>query len=304
MDEARFRQSEQRLWDSVGLRPTERFLSLARVGTRVRVQEWGDGPPVLFVHGATNAGASWSGLVRDLDDFRCITLDRPGCGLSEPLPRRLPDLTALGAYTELVLVDVLDALGLDRVHLVATSYGGYYALRTAAAHPERVDKLYLLGWALGATAPPRSVRMGSVPAIGRLMRAMPQNERTVRALLKRIGLRGALESGRFSPLMLDWFTSLLRDTDTLRNELQSGPQFTVGRMDDRLLLPAELLGRVKAPVHLFWGEDDPMGDAAAAREFSALLPDAELELIPGAGHAPWIDEPERAASSARGFLAG
>jgi pimeloyl-ACP methyl ester carboxylesterase len=47
---------------------------------------------------------------------------------------------------------------------------------------------------------------------------------------------------------------------------------------------------------------DPFGDATVARAFAALLPRSDLELLPYAGHAPWIDVPERAATFSRATL--
>ena len=78
MDVDRYRQAERNLWESVGAQPTERHVKLDRTGTTVRLQEVGDGPPVVFVHGASNAGTSWASLAARLDDFRCILVDRPG----------------------------------------------------------------------------------------------------------------------------------------------------------------------------------------------------------------------------------
>ena len=124
MHEARFREAEQRLWQSAGVSPTEQRLHLARTGATVRVQETGDGPAVVFVHGVSNCGASWAPLIGRLDGFRCIVLDRPGCGLSDPLATRLADVEQLGAFGESLVVDVLDAMELDRAHVVATSFGG------------------------------------------------------------------------------------------------------------------------------------------------------------------------------------
>jgi pimeloyl-ACP methyl ester carboxylesterase len=57
-------------------------------------------------------------------------------------------------------------------------------------------------------------------------------------------------------------------------------------------------------VYCFWGEDDPNGGAETAKRFVDRLPHATLELVADAGHAPWIDEPERAASSTLAFLNG
>jgi pimeloyl-ACP methyl ester carboxylesterase len=299
MHAARFRAAEQALWRSCGREPREHRLGLARLGTIVRVLEAGDGPPVLFVHGANNGGSSWASLAAALPGFRCLLLDRPGCGLSGTLPRRLADLDALGDFGRTLVPSVLDALGLDDAAVVATSYGGYLALQAASSRPDRVRQLLLMGWSVGASAPPRSIRLASIPAVGRAMAAAPTNERAVRAMLRRIGLRGALDSGRFGPEMLAWYVSLLRDTDTLRNELAAGPTFPVLRMDDRALLPASMLAGIRTPVSMLWGEDDPFGGAETARRFATLLPHATLELRPGVGHAPWIDEPEHAAAFVR-----
>ena len=56
------------------------------------------------------------------------------------------------------------------------------------------------------------------------------------------------------------------------------------------------------PVCFLWGEEDPFGGAEIARRFVEHLPNAELELLPGAGHAVWIDDPDRAAATVRRFL--
>jgi len=51
-----------------------------------------------------------------------------------------------------------------------------------------------------------------------------------------------------------------------------------------------------------WGEDDPQGGADAARRFVAQVPGAELEMMAG-GHAPWLDDPDKVATSVRDFFA-
>jgi hypothetical protein len=55
MNEIEYRKAEHRLWESVGLEPTEQYADLARIGVRVRVQQVGEGPPVLFIHGGPNS---------------------------------------------------------------------------------------------------------------------------------------------------------------------------------------------------------------------------------------------------------
>jgi len=305
MDEVRYRAAERRLWQSCGVTPTEQRLRLDRIGVTVRVQEVGQGPAAVFVHGASTSGTSWAPLVARLRGFRCLLLDRPGCGLSDPLPTRLDDMDALGTFAEALIVDVLDALQLDRAHLVATSFGGYLALRTAAAHPDRIGGMVEFGWPIGAPTAgvPLLMRLASVPALARLLTAVPPNARAVRALFRSIGLRQALAAGRISAEAIGCYLALLRDTDTLRNELTAGPRIiTLRGMNDRVLLPARLLAVIGTPVYFLWGETDPFGGADIARRFVEDIPAGQLEVVPGAGHAVWMDDPDHAAMTMKTWL--
>lgn len=306
MDEARFRHHEQALWASVGVTPSERRIALRRTGCTVRVQEHGSGPTLLFVHGAATGGSSWADLVVRLDGFRCVLLDRPGCALSDPLPAPLRRIEDIEAYADGLIADLLDALGLERAHVVATSYGGYFALRGAAAHPERFDRVVELGWTIGAPMAkvPFVLRVMSVPGLRRLSGLIPANQRIVRRILRQAGLGRAVDSGAFSPAALAWFTSVLRDTPTMRNELTATPRVVrpIRGMNGRVLLPAALRARIVAPSLFVWGEKDPNGAATIARDFVAPFPEARLELLAEAGHSPWIDEPDRVADAITSFL--
>lgn len=190
VNERRFREAERRLWQSVGVAPTERRLHLGRANCEVRVQEVGAGPAVVFVHGASNGGSSWASLVARLGGFRCILLDRPGCGLSEPLAAPPDGIAGIEAYADSLIADLLDALGLAGSHVVATSYGGYFAFRGAAAHPDRIDRILEFSWTVGAPMArvPPVMRLGSVGGVGWLMARVPPTERAVRMMLRQIGL--------------------------------------------------------------------------------------------------------------------
>lgn len=305
-DEGRFRAAEARLWASMGVEPTERRLALERTGTTVRVQEVGEGPSVVFIHGANNGGASWASLVARLDGFRCVLVDRPGCGLSDPIDSVFSGPDHLAAYAEGVVLDLLDGLGLDSAPLVATSYGGYFALRAAAAHPERVQRIVEYGWTLGAPMAklPAIVRVASLPGLRRVLNAVPPTRGAVRALLGQIGLKQAVAAGRVTDEMVDWYHALLRDTPTVRQELAATRNLTspTGGLDDGLTLPSELLARIEAPTFFLWGDGDPFGGAQVARDLVAQMPTAELELLPGAGHAVWMDDAVLVASRTQAFL--
>src|SRR3990172_2350070 len=123
MDEARYRQAERRLWEWVGVTPTDLRVHLKRNDVTVRVQEVDEGPAVVFVHGANVCGSSWATLAGALRGFRCILLDRPGTGLSDPLKTGL-DADSLPRFADTLVIDLLDAVALESAHLVGTSFGG------------------------------------------------------------------------------------------------------------------------------------------------------------------------------------
>jgi pimeloyl-ACP methyl ester carboxylesterase len=304
--EKRYRAAERRYWDHEGVPVTEEWARLPRAGTRARLQVVGDGPPVLFVHGGSVSGTCWAPLVARLRGFRCLVLDRPGCGLSEPLTRRVSDLADFAALADSLVVDVLDGLGLERAHLVATSVGGYHALRSASVHPDRIGAVMELGFPIGAPIGnvPLVMRLSGVRTLGRLMARVPMTERAVRSMLAQIGLRQALQAGRLSQEGVDWFRATLRHTSTMRHELDSTPILRPLRgLASAALLDDGVLGAIRSPVHFVWGENDPFGGADIARPFVARIPGAALEMIPG-GHAVWLDDADGVAATTQLFLSG
>ena len=143
MDVQLIRAAEKRHWDYYNVVPEETFLELEPFNNvKVRVQEVGQGEPVLFVHGSPNAGTTWASIVAQLQDFRCIVLDRPGSGLSEPVDITRLDIREFGAD---LLSSVLDGLGIEKAAVVASSFGGALALFFAAARPERVTRMVQQG---------------------------------------------------------------------------------------------------------------------------------------------------------------
>lgn len=299
-------EAERRLWEHVGVTPTERFVTLSS-GGQVRVQEVGDGPPFVLLHGGSISGTSWATLAAALDDVRCILVDRPGCGLSEPIVGGpLRDLRAVHAYADRLLGDLLDALELDSAAVGATSYGGLFAFRGAATRPERVSKLIEYSWPIGAPSEgaPLTARIGAMPGLQSVMTRMPMTRAMVKRALRQFGLGRAIDSGAMDDVMLDWAHALLRHTDTLSNDLRSSPKvFTPIRGQNvDLYLGDDVLSRLTMPVLFLWGEDDPNGGAAVAHTFTPRLPNSELVIVRGAEHAPWLDDLEACVSHTRAFL--
>ncbi|HKY15315.1 MAG TPA: alpha/beta hydrolase [Microthrixaceae bacterium] len=306
MNESRYRSAERDYLNSLGIEPSERLVVLESTGTRVRVQEVGGGPTVLLIHGASNSGVSWAPLVAELPDLRCVMVDRPGCGLSEALPRRFADIAALETYADGFVAALLDALELPSALVIATSLGGYLTLRSAATHPTRIERIALIGAPFGVAPSqlPVAMRMSAIPGLGPLMARIPPSRGAVRAVLRQAGLRDAIDAGRVNDTFVDCFRSLLRDTPTMLNEIQAGPRIISpwSGMDPRIVLGPDVLARIVQPVGLLWGDHDILGGPAVAETFASSLPNCELEVMRGAGHAPWIDDPAHAATRSREWL--
>jgi pimeloyl-ACP methyl ester carboxylesterase len=302
----RYIEAERRLWEHFGLTPIDRRLTLAS-GGQVRVQEVGEGSPFVLIHGVSIAGASWATLAAALEGVRCLMIDRPGCGLSDPIMGGpLRDLRSVEAYADKLLSELLDALELDAAAVGATSYGGFFAFRGAAAAPGRVTRIVEYSWLIGAPSEgaPLMARIGAIPGLRLMMTRLPMTKAMVQRALRQFGLGRAIDSGTFDDHMLDWAHALIRHTDTLANDLRSSPRvFTPIRGQNLdVLLTDDLLARTTMPVLFLWGEDDPNGGAAVARDFAPRLPNSDLVIIPRAEHAPWLDDLDTCVAHTRSFL--
>lgn len=304
MNELAYRAAERRLWRSIGARPTERIIHLERIGVDVRLQEVGSGPPVLFIHGIATSGVSWAALAARATGFRCLILDRPGTGLSQPLTRSI-DPTTIAELSDVLVADVLDALELPSTHVVASSLGGYVALRSAAANPDRVERMVQFSWPVGAPtrALPILLRALSLPGFRRLFERLPRTERSIRILLERMGHGEKLLDGRISQREIDCYLALMLHTDTMRNELAPVPALmSPFRGLERLHLDDDVLARVVCPTLFVWGGGDPFGGEAVARALVDRLPNAELDVMPEAGHSPWLDDMDACAEKLVRYL--
>jgi 2-hydroxy-6-oxonona-2,4-dienedioate hydrolase len=298
----RYRQVEQRLWQHAGVTPRERRVRLPRLNVEVRVMETGDGPPALFIHGGPNAGSTWAELAAKLPHLRCLMLDRPGTGLSEPYPA---DAKSLPAFADVLVSDVLDALEIERADLVVSSFGGYVALRSAAAHPDRVGRTVQMGCPgfVPGMIVPRSMKMMLLPGMSRLIPMLPPSEKEIHKSMRHLGHGKSVDEGRIAPEFIAWYMALQRDTPTMRNELAMIAALSSWRgFDPSLTLSEDLLSRVTSPTHFYWGEDDTFGGAEVARNLVALMPSATLELVPDSGHLPWGDDPAAAARAVMSHL--
>jgi pimeloyl-ACP methyl ester carboxylesterase len=147
-------------------------------GNRVHLLEIGTGPPLVLLHGGGGSGGFFLPLLNKLRGVRALASDRPGQGLSDPidLPR--------DRYRQLAVAWVdglLDTLQLDTAALLGHSGGAMWALWYALAHPDRVNRLVLIGPpAVPKTRCPLPIRLATTPGLGELLsRLVPPSPKSV-----------------------------------------------------------------------------------------------------------------------------
>lgn len=228
--------------------------------------------PVVCINGLTMDTAAWGFQLPALTPhFRVVLYDCRGQGKSDkPEGPYLPDQHARD------LVGLLDALGLERAHLLGLSNGGVIAMSVAARHPDRVAGLVLVDTFAHSDV---------------LMQA------------KLDSWVAALEAGgpeaRFD-VALPWIWSrafLAQHADevrALRERAAQAPTHAVRaliegarQIDVRSLLPS-----IQAPTLVLVGEEDVLTPIWYAREIVEAIPHASLVVIGGAGHAPTIERPD------------
>jgi 2-hydroxy-6-oxonona-2,4-dienedioate hydrolase len=297
----RYRQAERDLWEQYGLTPTERFVELESPAVRLRIVDVGTGEPVLFVPGSGGVGPYWAPLVREMAGFRCLLMDRPGWGLSSPVDY---SKGAYGAVAADVLGGVLDAFGLNRVHVVGASIGAVWALRLAARRSTRVNRVILLGGApiVSDVRPPVFIRLLASP-LGAIIVRVPQKPQRVRSILRQLGHGPSIDAGRIPPEYFAWRTSFERETRSTHNEremvraLVRGGGFRPG-----LTFDDSELATIEQPTLMVVGTSDPVGSVDIWRRVAATLPRGELLLVDGGGHMPWLDDPGHVGSRICSFL--
>lgn len=121
-------------------------LELKQIDTSAGVLRYfdtGDGPALLFLHGSGPGVTGWRNFQGILptfsQQFRCLILEFPGFGVTDDIGGH-PMITAQG-----VVGPFVDALGIDRVHIVGNSMGGGVGINFAIRHPDRIGKLVTIG---------------------------------------------------------------------------------------------------------------------------------------------------------------
>ncbi len=268
----------------------ERFGREARPGTcdtgryRMPYYVWGEGPPLVFVHGFCDSSRSFLQPISRLSShFRCIAYDQPGLkGDGSRFSRYRHEHLVQDFWT------LLDHLGLERTYVLASSYGSIIALAAMRQGSERIPRAILQGGlayrplrriesilAWGARFLPG--RMKHVPLWARVAEAVNKHAFTNRP---DSAWRYYLECAGRMPVSTAAYQARI-----------------LNQVDLRPLLP-----EVRQPILLLWGNRDRVTGPLHQQMLLEGLPNVGRATLEGCGHVPSYSHPEQLAEAVRVFL--
>ena len=272
-----------------------RFEIVGTPAGRISTMQAGSGPALVAIHGLGGTKGSFLPTLAELaGDFRVIALDLPGFGDSDKPLRARYD----ASYFARVVVGLLDALELERAHLVGNSLGGRVALELGLAHGERVERLVLLCSALAWRR-----QRPLVPLMRLLRPELGLVQLAPRALVEAVVRRAIPDAERgWAAAGVDEF---------LRAYLTPSGRAAFYAAARHIYLDEPhgeegfwtRLGTLRAPALFVWGVHDRLVPVAFARHVREALPGAE-HLRLQCGHVPQIERPRETHAAMASFLAG
>ena len=270
----------------------------ARDGRTLAYVERGDadGAPVLFHHGTPGSRLSRHPDPGVYDGVRFVAYDRPGYGRSDPNPGRAVVAAAEDARA------LADELGLDRFAVLGTSGGGPHALACGALLPGRVTRAGVMVGAAPSDDPDFDFMAGMTDINVKEFGAALEGREPLAKLLA----PWVEQCSRDPDEVLDALAAELPEYDRevisrpeIRAEfresvVESLRQGAQGWLDDDLAFASSwgfALADVRTEVRLWQGELDVLVPRSHCEYLASKLPNAEFELVPGAGHMLYDEWP-------------
>jgi pimeloyl-ACP methyl ester carboxylesterase len=252
-------------------------------GFRIAYQRVGEGPALVLLHGFFGDSRVWRWQLEDLsDEFTVVAWDGPGCGRSTDPPEdfRMSDYAR-------VLVQFIEALGLERPQVLGLSFGGTLALELYRQHPGVPRSLVLAsayaGWA-GSLAP-EIVRQ-------RLAQTIPDLDLPPDQVVARY-IPGLLTDSA-APVVFDEVARIMADFHPAGMKAMTR---ALAEADLRDVLP-----RIEVPTLLLYGDRDVRSPLNVAEALHAGIPSSKLVVIAGVGHLSNAEAAERFNAEVRNFL--
>ena len=257
-------------------------------GIRTNYHDQGSGRPVLFIHGSgpgVSAWANWRGVLPPLSETRrVIAPDIVGFGYTEH-PAGF-DFSQQAWVDH--LVGFLDALHLPTVSVVGNSFGGALALWLADRHPERIDRLVLMGSA--------GTRFELTPGLDKVWGYEPSVE----------NMGELLELFAYDQSLLGPDLARLRYEASIRDGVHESysAMFPAPRQNgvDALALPESSLRRIQHETLVVHGRDDRVIPVSSSLRLGELIPRAQLHVFNQCGHWTQIERCADFVHLLRGFL--
>lgn len=244
-------------------------------GITVRMAVAGDGPPILFLHGA--GGSNWRpGYELLANRFRVYLPEHPGFGVTER-----PDWLETVQDLAIWYMDLIDHLGLAPVSLVGHSLGGWTAAELASLCSHQLRKLVLID--------PAGVRIPGEQRVD-LFRQTP--EQGARTLYHDQSFAERILAAPPSPEMA---AAQIRNRN-MTARLGWNPYLCNPALEPRLR-------RIHLPTLIVWGKQDKLIPLGHGELYARRIPGAKLAVIEACGHLPPVEQPDRFARIVGDFLA-
>jgi non-heme chloroperoxidase len=249
-------------------------------------QELGEGLPVILLPGLFMSHQVWDDQVRQLSaKYRTLALDLRGHGRSS---KPVAGYSVEQHVSD--VVSVIDQLDLSDAAVIGWSFGGAVAFGVAAARPERIAKLALVGSNAVRFHPNEQYPFGVDAAV---TGAMIAGESTARVLFRHAALSASFHTPPAQPY-LDWVLN-----DSLQTPSWAGVQCLQALSD---LDQTDLIAAVQMPVLQLHGAQDPSWPIDGAKWLSQKLKDATLVEFDSCGHFPPIEHPVEFNSALMSFV--
>src|SRR3954454_6600898 len=263
----------------------------------VAYRERGEGPPLVFVHGVGVNGDLWRHVAPPLArDHRCIVPDLPFGAHAHPLHSDA-DLSLPGLAR--IVADLLAALDLRDVTIVANDTGGAVAQWLVGHHARRVGGLVLAAWDAVPPVPPTPQRYLEVAAGSRALMSVVAWSVRFQAVQRLPTAYGWVSRAPIEPAIMRSFTDPVRTIPGVRRDLQRLLQAVSTRYTYEA---AGALPSFDKPALVLWADGDRIFPREHGRLLAQLLPQGRFELVADSRTFIPEDQPAALVERTRAFL--
>lgn len=301
----RYRSSEAGLFKANNVIPEEHNILIKKLGIKIRVLVVGRGLPLLFIHGAPNAGSAWIQLSSLLPGFTCILIDRPGCGLSDTIQYDIKSVDDIKEIIISVIDGVMHHFNIREISIVGSSMGGYLSMLYALEKKGNVKKLILEGCPalVEDMNLPTFMKWMIAPVLRWIVPNIPTSKSLFKQILVELGHGYSVNNNLLQESFIQWYVCLFNMTNTQKNEIALISQLLPwGEKGSSFVLPDSEIIKITQPTLWLWGENDPFGGKEVGQRISSKMKKADFVLFEYAGHLPWIDDPGAHARIISEFL--